>query len=36
VTRRDGALTVENLAKAHEFQESGKAIGKTVLDGFAD
>ncbi|MGF1513742.1 MAG: zinc-binding alcohol dehydrogenase family protein [Elainellaceae cyanobacterium] len=30
-----GALSVENLRAAHELQESGKAIGKTVLDGFA-
>ncbi len=29
-----GALSVENLRAAHELQESGKAIGKTVLDGF--
>ncbi|MEM7064694.1 MAG: zinc-binding alcohol dehydrogenase family protein [Cyanobacteria bacterium P01_B01_bin.77] len=30
-----GVLTVENLRIAHELQESGKAIGKTVLDGFS-
>lgn len=35
VNRHGGGLTVENLRAAHEFQESGKAIGKTVLDGFA-
>ena len=29
-----GTLNVENLRSAHEFQESGKAIGKTILDGF--
>ncbi|MGF1524925.1 MAG: zinc-binding alcohol dehydrogenase family protein [Leptolyngbyaceae cyanobacterium] len=29
-----GVLTVANLRAAHELQESGKAIGKTVLDGF--
>ncbi|MEM8612273.1 MAG: zinc-binding alcohol dehydrogenase family protein [Cyanobacteria bacterium P01_H01_bin.105] len=35
VNNRGGVLNVENLRAAHEFQESGKAIGKTVLDGFA-
>ena len=30
-----GDLTVANLRKAHELQESGAAIGKTVLNGFA-
>ena len=35
VRRRGGSLSVENLRRAHEFQESGAAIGKTVLDGFA-
>ncbi len=34
VNKHGGALSVENLQAAHEFQESGKAIGKTVLDGF--
>lgn len=34
VNKRGGALNVANLQAAHEFQESGKAIGKTVLDGF--
>jgi NADPH:quinone reductase len=29
-----GSLSVENLRRAHELQESGKAIGKTVLSGF--
>lgn len=28
-----GILSVENLRSAHELQESGTAIGKTVLDG---
>ncbi|MEL7449479.1 MAG: zinc-binding alcohol dehydrogenase family protein [Pseudomonadota bacterium] len=35
VNRRDGAMSVDTLRAAHEFQESGRAIGKTVLDGFA-
>ncbi|MBE9102984.1 zinc-binding alcohol dehydrogenase family protein [filamentous cyanobacterium LEGE 07170] len=30
-----GTLSVENLRAAHELQESGTAIGKTVLDGFS-
>ena len=34
VNNHGGALNVENLRSAHEFQESGTAIGKTVLDGF--
>ena len=34
VKRHGGTMTVENLRKAHELQESGTAIGKTVLDGF--
>ena len=34
VNKQGGALSVENLRSAHEFQESGAAIGKTVLDGF--
>lgn len=29
-----GPLTVENLVKAHELQESGRAVGKNVLSGF--
>lgn len=33
VNHYGGALTVENLRAAHELQESGKAIGKTVLEG---
>ncbi|MEM8886246.1 MAG: zinc-binding alcohol dehydrogenase family protein [Planctomycetota bacterium] len=35
VQRHGGALTVENLRAAHALQESGTAIGKTVLDGLA-
>lgn len=34
VNKYGGPLTVENLRAAHEFQESGRAIGKTVLEGF--
>lgn len=34
VNRHSGTLSVETLRNAHEFQESGTAIGKTVLDGF--
>ncbi|MDC3379403.1 zinc-binding alcohol dehydrogenase family protein [Planctomycetota bacterium] len=34
VNKRCGALSVESLRAAHEHQESGQAIGKTVLDGF--
>lgn len=33
VNRDDGPLTVEALREAHAFQESGKAIGKTVMAG---
>lgn len=33
VNHRGGVLNVENLRAAHELQESGTAIGKTVLDG---
>ncbi|MEM9450422.1 MAG: zinc-binding alcohol dehydrogenase family protein [Cyanobacteria bacterium P01_E01_bin.6] len=35
VNHHGGVLNVENLRAAHEFQESGKAIGKTVLDSLA-
>lgn len=35
VTKHGGALTVDNLRDAQAHQESGTAIGKTVLDGFA-
>lgn len=35
VNKHGGASTVANLRSAHELQESGAAIGKTVLDGFA-
>ncbi|MEM6521868.1 MAG: zinc-binding dehydrogenase, partial [Cyanobacteria bacterium P01_C01_bin.70] len=34
VNHHGGALSVENLRAAHALQESGTAIGKTVLDGF--
>ncbi|GBR55645.1 zinc-dependent alcohol dehydrogenase [Neokomagataea thailandica NBRC 106555] len=30
----NGAITLQNLLKAHALQESGKSIGKTVLTGF--
>ena len=33
-TEHFGPLTADNLRKAQAHQESGKAIGKTVLDGF--
>ncbi|MEL6302759.1 MAG: zinc-binding alcohol dehydrogenase family protein [Pseudomonadota bacterium] len=32
--RHGGKISVKNLIDAHAFQESGKAIGKTILDGF--
>ena len=32
--RDGGAITAANLREAHRHQESGKAIGKTVLAGF--
>lgn len=35
VNKRGGTLSVESLRSAHEYQESGAAIGKTVLDGFS-
>jgi NADPH2:quinone reductase len=34
VNQHFGTMNVENLRRAHELQESGAAIGKTVLDGF--
>ena len=34
VNRHGGTLSVETLRNAHELQESGTAIGKTVLGGF--
>lgn len=34
VNHHGGSLTVANLRRAHELQESGTAIGKTVLSGF--
>ena len=33
-TKNLGAITAKNLIQAHEIQESGRAIGKTVLEGF--
>ena len=33
VNKHGGTLNVESLRSAHEHQESGAAIGKTVLDG---
>jgi len=33
VNNHGGVLNAETLRAAHEFQESGKAIGKTVLEG---
>ena len=35
VNKHGGELDAANLRAAHKFQESGAAIGKTVLDGFA-
>ena len=35
VTKNLGNLTVDNLKKAHIQQESGRVIGKNVLNGFA-
>lgn len=35
VNERFGAMSVANLRRAHELQESGAAIGKSVLDGFS-
>lgn len=35
VNNKGGDLTVANLRSAHELQESGAAIGKTVLGGFS-
>lgn len=34
VNKYGGELSVENLCRAHELIESGKSIGKIVLDGF--
>ncbi|MEM7762555.1 MAG: zinc-binding alcohol dehydrogenase family protein [Pseudomonadota bacterium] len=34
-TRNLGGLSVETLTEAHQLQESGTVIGKTVLEGFA-
>jgi zinc-binding alcohol dehydrogenase family protein len=35
VNKHGGTLSVANLRSAHKLQESGTAIGKTVLDGFS-
>ena len=35
VNHHGGVLNVANLRAAHKLQESGKAIGKTVLDGLS-
>jgi len=35
VTNNLGKLTVESLKAAHVQQESGRVIGKNVLEGFA-
>jgi NADPH:quinone reductase-like Zn-dependent oxidoreductase len=35
VNKHYGAMSVANLRSAHELQESGTAIGKSVLSGFA-
>lgn len=34
MTENFGPLNVQNLKRAHAHQESGRAIGKTVLEGF--
>ena len=34
VTNHLGTISAEVLKKAHAIQESGRAIGKNVLDGF--
>ena len=34
VNHHGGSLGVDALRRAHELQESGTAIGKTVLAGF--
>ena len=34
VNKHGGSLSAASLRSAHEHQESGAAIGKTVLDGF--
>ena len=33
-TEHFGAITAENLARAHAKVETGKVIGKVVLEGF--
>jgi hypothetical protein len=34
VTNNLGKISAENLNTAHSQQESGRAIGKSALDGF--
>lgn len=34
VTKNMGPMSIETLTEAHKQQESGRAIGKNVLDGF--
>jgi NADPH:quinone reductase-like Zn-dependent oxidoreductase len=34
LTHASGPITAENLRGAHERVETGRAIGKTVLEGF--
>ena len=36
VTGKLGKLSVETLKEAHVQQESGRVIGKNVLDGFVE
>lgn len=36
MTQMMGTLSLKTLEKAHQHQESGKAIGKTVMDAFTD
>ena len=34
INRNEGVINADNLKAAHAFQESGSAVGKTVLEGF--
>jgi NADPH:quinone reductase-like Zn-dependent oxidoreductase len=34
MTRQEGPINADNLKRAHQLAESGRAIGKTVLAGF--
>jgi len=34
MTQHMGRMTVENLRRAHQIVETGRSIGKVVLDGF--